>query len=881
VRPSLTVSAAVIGLLLPLLVASAQGAAQTPSEQEDLELARELEEDGDLDRAREKYDDALRSMRERSAPQASRAAIHEEYAEVLAEWSESEDALEHFRQTIELLRSADVDFERIVAVRLAAADAQVQVDEDAAEESYRAALSEIEERLGEAHPLRAQARLSLGALFARQSWMEGAAEQIDIALTPLRIAQPDSEELADLLVDAADRWFWVDENDRAINLRNQALSMRRRLFGEGSEGYLQALKEEADWRSEWDYDSDAASFYRVLTDRYESEEEPDAETLSAVYSGLGAANWEQAAESAGALRAAISIRRQAGLETLEQARDLSDLASKLRYGSDYYQTEELSEEALGNLDEIARLYSEALRISRAVGEKGLWSSHSAALSLAGVFKLMDRRDEAATVLREQIAAEEASDDDWVSSRSWLWEQLGDLYLEDEDPGAVEAYARMLALREEEHADDETALQESLEQLRAACETLGLEERAEALSPRLRRIAWKNLASEYEWIEPLASREGLNGAVSPFAFFGFLFLSVGLVVAGAGGTVSLRLSRASDERARGAELAAPSQTDALTSSPEPPKTHRARFHGDGRELFGIFVVNSLWSILTLSLYYFWGKVRVRRYVWSHGEFAGDRFAFHGTPLELFMGWLKGSPVLAAVIWGPTIVLMYSQSSEAENWATVGVIALVALLWPIAEIGAHRYRLSRTSWRAIRFSFHGKTWRYALIYLLNWPIWLFTLGLWTPFFNAIKRRYLMNHMRFGDSRFECSARGGELFKAYLVNWLLFIPTLGLYSFWYLAFRERYYWSKTTYRGAQFRSTITGSQLFELTMVAGLLMVITLGLAWPWVRTWRMKVWLESIELDGALDLHAIRQDRQATDATGEGFADFLGVDFGFFE
>ena len=45
--------------------------------------------------------------------------------------------------------------------------------------------------------------------------------------------------------------------------------------------------------------------------------------------------------------------------------------------------------------------------------------------------------------------------------------------------------------------------------------------------------------------------------------------------------------------------------------------------------------------------------------------------------------------------------------------------------------------------------------------------------------------------------------------------------------------------------------------------------------------MRVWLESIQLDGALELAKVRQDPQAATATGEGYADFLGVDFGFFE
>jgi len=855
-----------------------------------LQSARDLELDGDWDEAREKYEQALEAMTARAAPPRELADLRHEFADRLVEWSNQAEAVVHFEQAIELLRQADASFEEVAGLRIEAAQAQVHVDEDAAEDEYRDVLGQVEDRLGVEHPLRAEARLSLGALFARQSWLEGAQEQFNIAFEPLQSEQRDSEELIALLQDAADQWFWVDENTRALRLREEAIEMRARLSGEDSPAYIQALSEEADWLAEWGYDEKAAAIYSRLVERYEDDPTIDAETLADAYAGLGSVNWETSGAAEGALRAAVSIRRQANLRTLEQVADLREVADWVNYliypefdiWNDYDDRDgELDREGA---QEVVALLQEALSIARDLGQDGLETAHGVVGELVDVLVAMGRTEAAEDELRRQIAVEEDAGDALPRGlRAGLWERLGDLYLEQEDPDAVEAYGWMLALREED-VDDETGLQSSIETLRDACERLGFDDRVAALNPRLNRIAWKNLVEEYDWLAPLGSSKGLTEALSPTGFFGGVFLLVGLVVAGAGGRASIRIARASDRRAReeSPEPEAPAVVagDALSTDKAVP-TYKARFHGDGRELFGIFVVNSLWSILTLSIYYFWGKVRIRRYVWSHAEFAGDRFAFHGTPMELFVGWLKGSPVVAAVIWGPMIVLMYTQSSEAENWATAAVFGLVALLWPIAEIGAHRYRMSRTSWRAIRFSFQGKTWRYALIYLFNWPVWLFTLGLWTPFFNAIKRRYLMNHMHFGDSRFACDASGRDLFKAYLVNWLLFIPTLGMYSFWYLAYRERYYWSRTTYRGARFRSTITGSQLFELTAVAGLLMLITLGLAWPWVRTWRMKVWLESIELDGTLDLQEIRQDPQAVDATGEGVADFLGVDFGFFE
>src|SRR5262245_12854679 len=75
---------------------------------------------------------------------------------------------------------------------------------------------------------------------------------------------------------------------------------------------------------------------------------------------------------------------------------------------------------------------------------------------------------------------------------------------------------------------------------------------------------------------------------------------------------------------------------LPSSPPPalPRgPRRLSFHGSGGTLFGIHVVNVLFTLLTLGVYYFWGKTRIRRYIFGESAFEDDRFAYHGTAQEL--------------------------------------------------------------------------------------------------------------------------------------------------------------------------------------------------------------------------------------------------------
>src|SRR6185295_18297795 len=75
-------------------------------------------------------------------------------------------------------------------------------------------------------------------------------------------------------------------------------------------------------------------------------------------------------------------------------------------------------------------------------------------------------------------------------------------------------------------------------------------------------------------------------------------------------------------------------------PLPPAAlGRLSFHGTGGTLFGIHVVNVLFTVLTLGVYYFWGKTRIRRYLFGASAFEEDRFAYHGTAQELLLGFAK--------------------------------------------------------------------------------------------------------------------------------------------------------------------------------------------------------------------------------------------------
>ncbi len=307
-------------------------------------------------------------------------------------------------------------------------------------------------------------------------------------------------------------------------------------------------------------------------------------------------------------------------------------------------------------------------------------------------------------------------------------------------------------------------------------------------------------------------------------------------------------------------------------------HRPSFHGRGGILFAIWIVNIFLSLVTLGVYYFWGKVKVRRFLFGQTEFEGDRFEYHGTGKELLMGFLK-----ALLLFFIPIFLLNSVPQLLKTGPVVRAIAaglaygILMVFVPVALVGARRYRLSRTSWRGIRFSFRGETWDFLKIFAFGSFLSTITLGLYFPFFDAKRYHFMISQSYFGSQKFTFDGCGRDLFRPFLFSLLLTLPTLGLYWFWYWAKRQRYYWEHTSMGPARFRSSVTGRVLLNLYVGNFLIGLITLGLGWPWTLTRKARYACKYLILQGPLELAEIHQDARQASATGEAMSGFLDADF----
>lgn len=315
--------------------------------------------------------------------------------------------------------------------------------------------------------------------------------------------------------------------------------------------------------------------------------------------------------------------------------------------------------------------------------------------------------------------------------------------------------------------------------------------------------------------------------------------------------------------------------------EADRALRPRFHGDGGSLFVIHLKNLLLTIITLGIYSFWAKTEVRKYLYGQVSLAGDRFQYHGTGGELLKGWLKAAGIYLVLSVGSQLIaatIGVSMDRTVVAFIALAVLGLLIMfiLIPLALLGSRRYRLSRSSWRGIRFSFRGTFGDMVKLYGPGALLSLVTLGLYYPVFEMNMRRYLVEESRFGSAAFRFDGKSDEIYGRFILGMFLSVITFGLYYSWYVAFKHRYYWSKTSIAGARFESNITGGDLFVFSLVNLLLLVVTLGIAYPWVQARTMVFQTDRLTLHGSAEFDGVVQEMGTATATGAELAEMFDVE-----
>ena len=369
------------------------------------------------------------------------------------------------------------------------------------------------------------------------------------------------------------------------------------------------------------------------------------------------------------------------------------------------------------------------------------------------------------------------------------------------------------------------------------------------------------------------------------------------------------------------------TELTSETVQPAQPGKVVFDGRGGELFVVYLVNILLTMVTLGIYRFWGKTRIREYVWSHLRYKGDAFEYTGTGMELFLGFLIVALVVFAPLFGLTIwaqVLI----GEGEDMLAAAIIIPVVLayivLFPMAIYRAYRYRLSRSLWRGIRFGLSGKPSAYARKFIGYTLLQIITLGLATPYARVRLYEILISNIWMGSGRFTFEAPWKPLMKRFTLLWVALVLTIGaaaivqtqligiaapqspdfgnpdmfppensmlmavatmissvggivvvcLYLY-YSAFEYRYIVSHIKFENVGFSVDMKVRQLFGLYVVNGLLLLFTLGIAFPWVIVRILNFIAAKLEIHGEPDFEKISQNTEEMPKYGEGLAEAFDI------
>src|SRR5689334_16427532 len=153
--------------------------------------------------------------------------------------------------------------------------------------------------------------------------------------------------------------------------------------------------------------------------------------------------------------------------------------------------------------------------------------------------------------------------------------------------------------------------------------------------------------------------------------------------------------------------------AATPSSAPASETSLIYDGRTGELFVLWIKILLLGIITLGIYSrFWGKTRIRRYLWNHVSLLGERLEYDGTGGELFRRFLLALGFLVVVFvlaYGLALVFeaLGLSAPVALGLSRIPLLALFAYLFFASQYGSRRYQFSRTVWHGIRGGVEGSS------------------------------------------------------------------------------------------------------------------------------------------------------------------------------
>jgi uncharacterized membrane protein YjgN (DUF898 family) len=199
-----------------------------------------------------------------------------------------------------------------------------------------------------------------------------------------------------------------------------------------------------------------------------------------------------------------------------------------------------------------------------------------------------------------------------------------------------------------------------------------------------------------------------------------------------------------------------------------------YTGEKGPLFSLSFKTGLLTILTLGIYRFWQKTRIRKYVWSSVNVGGDTLEYTGTGMEKFLGFLVAIVFLAVYLGIIQMVLFYfgiqfmfepETPQEALMTTAAFYISFFAVLPFIyfAVYRSRRYKMARTRFRGIRCGMEKGAWGYVARALGYGFLTMISLGILAPLAVFRLEKYMTDRSYYGSARFTQNGKWTKLYGA----------------------------------------------------------------------------------------------------------------------
>ncbi len=345
-------------------------------------------------------------------------------------------------------------------------------------------------------------------------------------------------------------------------------------------------------------------------------------------------------------------------------------------------------------------------------------------------------------------------------------------------------------------------------------------------------------------------------------------------------------------------------------------------------------NAILNVVTLTMYRFWGRTRIRRYLWSRTAISGEPLEYTGDGLELFASFFA----VLIVFFTPFIAfqvladLFLSRNNPILQIYTALTLCAFVFLFGVAAYRAQGYRLSRSDWRGVRMGLKGASIEYGVLNLAYTFLSISTL-LWSmPMQRLVLANYLYNNMMIGDRALRFRARLAPLYARFAGAWVMTLAGLlgvawgfsmaverasgssvddilqnfgefilapqtvtqyfvygsiligafiavtiviAIATAWYRAFEYRYFFSSLRFEDLTCRLNVQPLSLIWLNVVNAIIVYGTLGFARPIAQMRRFRYFISRFSLEGSYDFSAVGPSEAPYPLIGEGLADFFEI------